>query len=71
MGAVQTCISTLTMRHLAVGSGPLTQLDDLRAPMSDVIGRFADQLEELRRYKARFGELDDYSIEEISGSETE
>lgn len=59
------------MRHLAVGSGPISQLDDLRAPMSDVLDSLAEQLEELRRYKARFGELDDHSIEDISGSETE
>lgn len=62
----QTCISTLTMRHLAVGSGAISKLDDLRAPMADVLESLAVQLEELQRYKARFGELDG-----LSGSETE
>lgn len=59
------------MRHLAVGSGPITKLDDLRAPMTDVLDSLAEQLEELQRYKARFGELDDLRIEDVSGSETE
>lgn len=67
----QTCISTLSMRHLAVGSGPINTLDDLRAPMTDVLDSLAEQLEELQRYKARFGELDDRHIEDLSGSETE
>lgn len=59
------------MRHLAVGSGPISKLDDLRAPMTDVLDSLAEQLEELARYKARFGELDDHRIEDLSGSETE
>ena len=55
------------MRHLAIGNRRITQLDDLRAPMSDVLNNLAAQLAELQRYKARFGE-----IEEIDeGSDTE
>lgn len=58
----------------------MTQLEDLRAPMSVVLESFADQLAELQRYKARFGELgqvegavDDDDDEEMDeeGSETE
>lgn len=59
------------MRHLAAGNGPITHLDDLRAPMADILDSLAEQLAELQRYKAQFGELDDHSIEEVSGSETE
>ncbi|KAH8891918.1 PP2C-domain-containing protein [Thozetella sp. PMI_491] len=53
----QTCVSTLSLRHLVMGGGPITQLDDLRAPMSDVLQDVAAQLAELQKYKAKFGEL--------------
>lgn len=33
--------------------------------MSDVLDELADQLEELRRYKQKYGELDDHRITEI------
>lgn len=59
------------MRHLAQGSGPITKLDDLRAPMTDVLDSLAEQLAELQRYKTRFGSLTDHEIEDLSGSETE
>ncbi|KUI62065.1 Adenylate cyclase [Cytospora mali] len=68
----ETCISTLTMRHLALGGGSITKIDDLRAPMSDVLSSLAEQLAELQQYKARFGELYDSStMDEMSGSDTE
>lgn len=77
-GWTQTCISTLTMRHLALGGGPIEKIDDLRAPMTDVLTSLAEQLAELQQYKARFGELSEFSsiedidgIEDISGSDTE
>ncbi|EON97914.1 putative adenylate cyclase protein [Phaeoacremonium minimum UCRPA7] len=54
---IETCISTLTIRHLAVGGGPIRQLSDLRAPMSSVLDSVAEQLAELQRYKAMFGAL--------------
>ena len=54
----QTCISTLAVRHLAVGGGPITRLNDLRAPMTDVLKIFATQLAELQQYKARYGRID-------------
>lgn len=62
------------MRHLVSGSGPITKLEDLRAPMTDVLDSLADQLAELQRYKARFGEITDITdreVEDVSGSETE
>lgn len=69
---IETCISTLTMRHLALGGGAITKIDDLRAPMSDVLTSLAEQLAELQQYKARFGELYDSStMDEMSGSDTE
>lgn len=53
----QTCISTLATRHLAVGKAPLTQLNQLRGPMEDIMGALEAQLKELARYKAHFGDL--------------
>ena len=53
----QTCVSTLSMRHLAIGGGPITRLDDLRTPMSVILDNLAIQLAELERYKARYGPL--------------
>ena len=58
---VQTCISTLATRHLAIGRCSLYDLDQLRAPMDDVLGALEAQLLELQKYKARFGELDEGS----------
>ncbi|KAF3061462.1 Adenylate cyclase [Daldinia childiae] len=54
---IETCISTLTMRHIAMGSGQITSLDDLRTPMAVVLDNLAAQLAELERYKARYGDL--------------
>lgn len=59
------------MRHLVAGSGPIDRLDDLRAPMTDVLESLAEQLAELQMYKARFGELDHRGeLEDVSDSET-
>ena len=58
MSLLQSCVSTLAIRHMAMGNGPIKNLSDLRAPMSDVLGNVSAQLAELQRYKARFGELD-------------
>ncbi|KAM0514663.1 hypothetical protein ACHAPE_006659 [Trichoderma viride] len=79
---IETCVSTLTMRHLAIGGGTLRELNQLRAPMAAVFEAFMAQKEELERYKQKYGELDDDdrsngvmtadSIEEVEdGSETE
>lgn len=60
------------MRHLALGGGPITDIDDLRAPMADVLTSLAEQLAELQRYKARFGDLYDGStVDSVSSSSTE
>jgi adenylate cyclase len=78
----QTCVSTLTMRHLAIGGGTLRELNQLRAPMAAVFEAFRAQKEELERYRQKYGELDDNdrsngvilpsNVEEIEdGSETE
>jgi len=61
------------MRHIAIGSGPITHLGDLRAPMATVLSGVAAQLAELQRYKERFGELNDNinGAEEIEMDESE
>lgn len=60
------------MRHLAAGGGQISKLDDLRAPMTNVLDIIAESMAELQRYKDRFGELDEMSVvEDISGSDTE
>ncbi|KAL7629573.1 hypothetical protein AAE478_001094 [Parahypoxylon ruwenzoriense] len=54
---IETCISTLTMRHMAMGGGQITSLEDLRTPMSDVFDLLAAHLSELERYKTKYGDL--------------
>lgn len=39
--------------------------DQLTAPMNDVLADLSAQLEELKRYKAIYGELDEGRITEI------
>ncbi|OWP03856.1 adenylate cyclase [Marssonina coronariae] len=54
---IETCISTLATRHLVVGKVALTDLNQLRGSMEDVMGLLESQLTELARYKAHFGDL--------------
>ncbi|KAI1259273.1 protein phosphatase 2C [Xylariaceae sp. FL1019] len=65
---IETCVSTLSLRHLALGGGPIKQLEDLRTPMAVILGHVAKQMAELERYKARYGPLDNSDDE---GSDTE
>ncbi|PNH58482.1 hypothetical protein VD0002_g9045 [Verticillium dahliae] len=65
---VETCTTTLALRHMANGRAPIGQLNELRAPITDVLAQVAEQMAELQRYKARFGELQSLSDE---GSDTE
>jgi adenylate cyclase len=62
----QTCIATLATRHLAIGNCPLDNLQQLRAPMDDVLSSLEEQLRELQLYKERFGELEE--LEELDGT---
>ncbi|RDW78069.1 adenylate cyclase [Coleophoma crateriformis] len=55
---IETCVSTLAIRHLANGSATLQNLDQLRDPMSDIISGLAEGLKELQRYKEKYGALD-------------
>ncbi|GJC92441.1 protein phosphatase 2C [Colletotrichum higginsianum] len=63
----QTCVTSLSLRHIAIGNAPLEQLEDMRGPMSDILDQVAKQMAELARYKALYGELD----EPEDGSDTE
>ncbi|ORY66266.1 adenylate cyclase, ACY [Pseudomassariella vexata] len=65
---IETCITTLSLRHLVAGGGHIAQLDDLRTPMPVVLNDLAKQLKLLAQYKAKFGPLSD---EEDEGSDTE
>ncbi|KAI0401032.1 protein phosphatase 2C [Xylaria palmicola] len=65
---IETCVSTLYLRYTAMGSGHIQKLDDLRGPMADILGQFAQQLVELRRYRAKYGALESSGEE---GSDTE
>ncbi|GAP83350.1 putative adenylate cyclase [Rosellinia necatrix] len=65
---IETCISTLTVRHTAIGGGHIKQLEDLRAPMSVILGHINKQIKELQKYKAKYGSLED---SEDEGSDTE
>ncbi|KAF9879780.1 protein phosphatase 2C [Colletotrichum karsti] len=64
---IETCVTSLSLRHIVIGNAPLAQLDDLRAPMNDILDSVAKQMAELARYKALYGELTD----EDHGSDTE
>jgi adenylate cyclase len=55
----------LATRHLAIGKSLIYGADQLTAPMNDVLAEISDQLEELRRYKEKYGELDEGTITEI------
>ncbi|KAM0332115.1 hypothetical protein ACHAQA_002387 [Verticillium albo-atrum] len=67
---VETCTTTLALRHMANGKAPIGQLNDLRGPITDVLAQVAEQMAELQRYKAQFGELQSASEAE-EGSDTE
>lgn len=62
------------MRHMAIGSGAITQLADMRGPMSHVLDELATHLAELAEYRRRFGPLSshpDGADETDEGSDTE
>ena len=54
----QTTVSTLATRHLAAGGGRVASLHALRGPMEHVFDGLQGQLEELRRYKEKYGPLE-------------
>ncbi|KJZ76588.1 Adenylate cyclase [Hirsutella minnesotensis 3608] len=57
---IEACATTLCMRHMAVGGGVLRELEDLRAPMDDVLQFFIQQKKELDMYRAKYGALPDH-----------
>ncbi|KAI0102228.1 protein phosphatase 2C [Nemania sp. FL0031] len=75
---IETCISTLSLRHTAVGGGPIKQLEDLRAPMSIILAHIAKKVAEateaakyraeVEKYRAKYGPLES---SEDEGSDTE
>ncbi|KAK8125749.1 adenylate cyclase [Apiospora kogelbergensis] len=68
-GLAQTCVTTLSVRHIAAGGGTITKLDDLRTPMPDVLDDIAKQLKLLEMYKAKYGPLSDMEDEGIDTEE--
>ncbi|KAH7376471.1 protein phosphatase 2C [Plectosphaerella cucumerina] len=54
---VEACTTTLALRHMVAGNGPITTLSDLQGPVSSALNQLAAQMAELQKYKARFGEL--------------
>ncbi|KAL2758763.1 hypothetical protein ACRALDRAFT_2040863 [Sodiomyces alcalophilus JCM 7366] len=54
---VETCTTTLALRHIAIGNGPIGQLNDLRGSITDILHEVSQQMSELQKYKARYGEL--------------
>ncbi|KAI1824486.1 protein phosphatase 2C [Xylaria intraflava] len=65
---IETCVSTLYLRHTAAGGGEIKSLDDLRAPMAVILSHVATQMAELERYRAKYGPLES-SLDEGSGTE--
>ncbi|KAI1311393.1 protein phosphatase 2C [Xylaria venustula] len=64
---IETCVSTLALRHSAMGGGHIKQLEDLRAPMAVILSHVSKQMAELERYRAKYGPLE---ISEGEGSDT-
>ncbi|PHH54283.1 Adenylate cyclase [Ceratocystis fimbriata CBS 114723] len=54
---IESSITTLSIRHLAMGGGVISELDDLRAPIADLLGAVAGKLAEAERYKELYGPL--------------
>ncbi|KAJ3563744.1 hypothetical protein NPX13_g8090 [Xylaria arbuscula] len=67
---IETCVSTLALRHTAIGGGHIKQLEDLRAPMAVILSHVSRQMAELEKYKAKYGPLAPESSED-EGSDTE
>ena len=55
------------MRHLAIGSGAIKDLAELRGPMAAVIDHFTSQRDELERYRKTFGPLPHPSVDDDDG----
>lgn len=55
---IETCTSTLALRHIAMGQGQISELNDLRAPMTAILDAFATQMKELQCYREKYGTLD-------------
>ncbi|KAI1435329.1 protein phosphatase 2C [Xylaria sp. CBS 124048] len=66
---IETCVSTLYLRHTAAGGGQIRQLDDLRAPMAVILSHVAKEMAELERYRAKYGPLLDSPLDQDSGTE--
>jgi adenylate cyclase len=56
------------MRYLAMCDGPLTELNQLRAPMASVLDYFVQQRNELDRYREKYGDLSDdgHTVQELN-----
>ncbi|KAK4147904.1 phosphatase 2C-domain-containing protein [Dichotomopilus funicola] len=65
---IETCISTLAVRHLVLADDPAKKVNDLRGPMSEVIGTLTEKLALLQKYEARFGPLDNDDADNHSGA---
>ncbi|KAI1176825.1 protein phosphatase 2C [Nemania sp. FL0916] len=65
---IETCITTLSLRHTAMGGGHIKQLEDLRLPMADILGHIAKELAEAAKYRAKYGPIES---SEDEGSDTE
>ncbi|TGO11705.1 hypothetical protein BTUL_0103g00020 [Botrytis tulipae] len=61
---IETCITAIATRHLALGQIAISDLDQLRAPMADVMEGLAADLRELQQYRARYGPLEPPSVYE-------
>ncbi|KAF7945311.1 hypothetical protein EAE96_010087 [Botrytis aclada] len=61
---IETCITAIATRHLALGQIAISDLDQLRAPMADVMEGLAADLRELQQYRAKYGPLEPPSVYE-------
>ncbi|KAL5594488.1 hypothetical protein BROUX41_001420 [Berkeleyomyces rouxiae] len=57
---IESSITTLAIRHLAMGGGVIRELDNLRAPIADLLSAVAGKLAEAERYKELYGPLPDH-----------
>ncbi|KOS22493.1 Adenylate cyclase [Escovopsis weberi] len=56
---IETCVSTLKLRHIAIGGGVIQELNQLQTPMAAIFDLLMNQQQELERYRRRYGDLDD------------
>jgi adenylate cyclase len=62
--SIQTCISALSIRHIAIARQDIGHISELQMTTNEVLGALTAQMEELRLYRECFGELTNGELRE-------